>query len=514
MQNWARYIRISYDEQSTYSIDAQLKATEDYIRARGGQLVDTYIDDGRSARTDKRENFIRMRQDARKRKWDCLIVHKFDRFARNRTDSLAIKSLLRYDYNIKVFSVTEPSEDSDGPIGALIEGIMECVAEWYSRNLAEEVAKGRREKSTQGYHNCITPPFGYKKQGKLLVPEESEVEGVRLAFNYFVTGQYSYNDVARLLNEHGYKSKTGRVFTKDTVREILRNEIYIGRVRYQETRYNADGTRNFFAPVEWFDGQHEPLIDTELFERCQTARQGRAAHRQTRTRYNPYLLRGLVYCHRCCSNPPENADFPSWGKMFCQTRADTGRSYYRCAGRAAGFHCGQGGVNAQTIDEQVIAVLMQLRPPENWRTRIIGTMSEILGEKNLEQRLNEIRSTVERMDFRWDQGFITDKVDYLEKRLRLQQELEQLSPVQEELDIAADLLANFQSTWDACQGDIEKQHQLVKMIVERVYVEDDVVVAVTLKSDYHVVLGHKTNEPTYMEVDPYVHVWALRDLNP
>jgi DNA invertase Pin-like site-specific DNA recombinase len=77
-----------------------------------------------------------MRQDGRKGKFDALVVHKFDRFARNRTDALAIKSLLRYDYNIKVFSVTEPSEDSDGPIGALIEGTMESVAEWYSKNLA------------------------------------------------------------------------------------------------------------------------------------------------------------------------------------------------------------------------------------------------------------------------------------------------------------------------------------------------------------------------------------------
>ena len=118
------------------------------------------------------------------------------------------------------------------------------------------------------------------------------------------------------------------------------------------------------------------------------------------------------------------------------------------------------------------------------------------------------------MDFRWDSGFITDKADYLEKRLRLQHELEQLTPVQDELETAADLLENFSAYWDECQGDIEKQHELMKLILERVYVEDDMVVAITLKADYHIVLGHKTNEPTFMEVDPMVHVWAQRDLNP
>jgi hypothetical protein len=95
----------------------------------------------------------------------------------------------------------------------------------------------------------------------------------------------------------------------------------------------------------------------------------------------------------------------------------------------------------------------------------------------------------------------------------LQQELEQLTPVQDELDQAADLLANFQVHWDDCNGDVELQHRLVKLIIERVYVEDDSVVALTLKSDCHIVLGHKTNEPTEMEVDPHIHEWARRDLD-
>lgn len=157
---------------------------------------------------------------------------------------------------------------------------------------------------------------------------------------------------------------------------------------------------------------------------------------------------------------------------------------------------------------------MQLKPPEDWHTNIVATMGDLLGKQRLDQRLDEIRTTIERMDFRWDQGFIIDKAEYLEKRLKLQQELEQLSPAQDELELAADLLLNFKTHWDACEGNVERQHELVKLIVDRVYVEDDTVVALTLKADYHVVLGHKANEPTYMEVDPYICEWAQRDSNP
>jgi hypothetical protein len=93
------------------------------------------------------------------------------------------------------------------------------------------------------------------------------------------------------------------------------------------------------------------------------------------------------------------------------------------------------------------------------------------------------------MDFRWDQGFITDKNDYLEKRLKLQQELEGLSPVHEELDLAADILEYFNARLEAFGGDVGQQYGLVKLILE-------CVAAIALKSDYQIVLGYKTNGPT------------------
>jgi len=136
-------------------------------------------------------------------------------------------------------------------------------------------------------------------------------------------------------------------------------------------------------------------------------------------------------------------------------------------------------------------------------------MSEILGEQNLEGRLSEIRAAIERMDFRWDQGFITDKMDYIEKRVKLQQELEQLIPLPEDdLVRAADILENFEKYWNACNGDTEEQHRLIKLIVERVYVQDEAVVALTMKADYHVVLGHNGNEPTTISVDSSLYTFG------
>jgi hypothetical protein len=64
---------------------------------------------------------------------------------------------------------------------------------------------------------------------------------------------------------------------------------------------------------------------------------------------------------------------------------------------------------------------------------------------------------------------------------------------------------NFREHWEACADDTEAQHKLVKLIVKRVYVSGEEVVAMTLRSDYHIVLGHKLNGPTEVPVDPYVY---------
>lgn len=85
--------------------------------------------------------------------------------------------------------------------------------------------------------------------------------------------------------------------------------------------------------------------------------------------------------------------------------------------------------------------------------------------------------------------------------------MEKLTPLpQDDLERAADVLANFRTHWEACGSDVEAQHRLIKLIVERVYVRDEQVVAMTLRSDYHVVLGHNMNGSTEMEVDPYVYM--------
>ena len=97
------------------------------------------------------------------------------------------------------------------------------------------------------------------------------------------------------------------------------------------------------------------------------------------------------------------------------------------------------------------------------------------GEKEpeeIKERVAQIDEMIKRMDFRWDNGFIPDKDEYLRKRLGLQQELAQLKPLpMDELETAADILTNFEKHWAKAENDPTEQQRLMHLIFERIWIK-------------------------------------------
>ena len=505
---FAAYIRISSEDQvGNYSIDAQKRAIQAWVAARNDILIKTYTDEAYSGRSADRPAFKEMRRDAKRKIFDAIVVHKFDRFARNRTESLAIKSLLRHDYGIKIYSVSEPSEDANGAMGALIEGVMESIADWYSRNLSAETSKGKKERIQQGIHNNAAP-FGMKKDAsEILVPDPETVPGLILAFETYATGRFSFRETADILNEAGYLTTKGRPFSADTVRSMIANRTYLGQVKYRKYVRKAGGGRSYKEPAQWFEGKHDAVISEELFNQCREAANRRRIHRQAAAKYRPYLLRGLIYCHECCTR--DLGDIPayhSYGKMRSNSYGKYKHSYYRCMARNHGIKCTQKTVRVEKIDAQVVHIIKQLHVKTNWREKVAQTIRDLLGEKQVDQRLAEISKIIERMDTRWDHGFITDQQDYMMRRLELQQEMERLKPIPEtELEQALHLLTHFSQHWNKLEDQLEEQHELLKLIIKRVYVVEDSVVAITLRSNLHLELGGNEKGSIEISIDPFCH---------
>ena len=289
----ACYIRVSTEDQTEYSPDAQRKALESYARQHG-MTIDTshvYIDAGISGRKAVTRPAFMAMIGAAKRKpppFSVILVHKLDRFARNREDSIVYKSMLRRQCGVRVISVTEHLEDDR--MGLILEAMLEAMAEYYSINLGDEVRKGMAEKARRGELQT-SPPFGYRAEGNRLVPMPQEAETVRELFRRFLDGD-SIAALARWARERGVLSHRGNPLDSRGVRYILENPVYIGMLRWG----TGEGEKTLT------EGGHPPLIDEETFQRT------RALLEAHRNRYGKHArpagerrhwLSGLVKCAAC-----------------------------------------------------------------------------------------------------------------------------------------------------------------------------------------------------------------------
>ena len=185
-QQAACYIRVSTEEQTEYSPEAQRRALEGYARQHGYSIdpAHVYVDAGISGRrAETRPAFMAMIAAAKGKPppFTAILVHKFDRFARNREDSIVYKSLLRRQCGVQVISITEHLEDDR--MGLILEAMLEAMAEYYSINLADEVRKGMVEKARRGELQTA-PPFGYRVEGHTLVPVEEEARVVQALYRW------------------------------------------------------------------------------------------------------------------------------------------------------------------------------------------------------------------------------------------------------------------------------------------------------------------------------------------
>lgn len=288
----ACYIRVSTEDQTEYSPDAQKRALENYAQQHGMSLspANVYVDAGISGRRAvTRPAFMEMIAAAKRKPppFSVILVHKFDRFARSREDSIVYKSMLRRQCGVQVISITEQLEDDR--MGLILEAMLEAMAEYYSINLGEEVRKGMTEKARRGGLQTA-PPFGYRVSDNNLTPVPAEARIVADLFRRYLAGE-SMAAMARWARVSGVLSHRGNPLDSRGIRYILGNPAYIGKLRW------SSGEESVVA-----DSGHPPLIEEEVFWsvqdrlREQTARHGRHAQPGGARRH---WLAGLVRCAAC-----------------------------------------------------------------------------------------------------------------------------------------------------------------------------------------------------------------------
>ena len=339
------YLRVSSAGQTKraessegYSITAQREACLRRAAELEAEVAGEYVDAAESARSADRPQLQRMLADlaAADGRVAYVIVHKVDRLARSRADDVLLTLKIR-EAGARLVSVTESIDET--PTGLLLHGIMASVAEFYSRNLATEIDKGRLQKAKLG-GTPSRAPLGYLNfrewvEGRdirsvKIDPERGE--HMRWAFAAYATGEWSIRDLAEELHERGLRSRptptrpAGKV-RRSVLAELLHNPYYVGVVRFKGAEY---------------EGHHPKLIAPELFERCQEVSEARQLSGEKR-RLHEHYLKGTLHCVHC-------------HRRLLYTKAK-GRGgvywYFMCAGRHQGSKCPQPYIPADAAEAAV-----------------------------------------------------------------------------------------------------------------------------------------------------------------
>jgi hypothetical protein len=274
------------------------------------------------------------------------------------------RALLR-QYGVKVFSVSEPY-DEDTPHGFLSNGILQLISQFYNMNLANEVKKGMVQNAKQGYHNGGIPPYGYitakirnekNNEKSIWIPgRDEDVKTIQRIFDMYVYQNYGVKRIVNFLNTEGVPSPNGGLWSKSTVISILRNDTYIG-VRTWNRRASSQSKEKYKPESEWIikANAHQPLVSRDVFylvkERAKERCPGSSTY-WTPKGPSPFILRGLLKCHKCGANMVTGRNsLKSRGysmTYFCGT--------YDRKGRGA---CERNSVSKQKLENAVVNTLIR-----------------------------------------------------------------------------------------------------------------------------------------------------------
>ena len=378
MKRAVAYARFSSDLQREESIEAQTRAIQKYCDDNGFVLLTVFADRGISGTSDKRPEFQKMISTATKGDVDAVIVHKLDRFARNRYDSAFYKNILKKN-NVKLISVLENLQDS--PESVILESVIEGMNEYYSLNLSREVRKGLQENALECKVTGGPPALGYSvdRNTQKYIINEYEAEAVRLIFRMYLEG-YSYTEIIDILNNKGYRTRRGIPFAKNSLYAILRNERYTGVYIYVKDstknpkgKYVRHGEYDPDAVIR-IPGGIPAIISEDDFHRVQAKMKERQHKAAKFSAKQEYLLSGKIYCGECGSPYAGNSRKPRPDHPLYIS--------YKCTRRnQRDTKCNNPEINRDKLERLVLERLSEVLFNPDVIPRLVEQYNEYIAEK-------------------------------------------------------------------------------------------------------------------------------------
>ena len=320
----AIYTRKSTDEgleQSFNSLDAQREACAAYVMSQTHEgweaVAERYDDGGWSGGNMERPALRQLLDDVKAGKIDIIVVYKVDRLTRSLADFAKIVEILD-GHGASFVSVTQAFNTTNS-MGRLTLNVLLSFAQFEREVTAERIRDKVAASKAKGMWMGGPIPIGYALSGRKLVPDPQEAATVKLIFERYVELR-SIGALVDNLHDRGILTKTrthrdgmtvgGIPFTKGPLAALLQNPIYIGKVRHRDQIY---------------DGQHEAIIDPDLFAKVQAIlKSNRQDRRLGRNAKSPSLLTSMLFDPDGRLMSPSHANKGSRRYRYYQTRLGPG----------------------------------------------------------------------------------------------------------------------------------------------------------------------------------------------
>lgn len=448
----ACYVRVSTENQlENYSIPEQTERLKAYCQAKGWKIYKVYPDAGYSGGNTDRPALQQMLEDIQSGIIDMVAVYKLDRLSRSQKDTLTLIEDEFITHNVEFVSMSE-NFDTSTPFGRAMIGILSVFAQLEKDQITERFTMGRIGRSKAGYyHGGSTHPFGYDYIGGKLIINEYDAAQVREVYNRFLNGQ-SINSIYADMHK-----KYGGWRSAPHTLNVLRNTVYIGKVKFRGVEY---------------DGIHEPIIDTKIFNQVQellnsSKREGRKTAAQKTPFRAGYLLSSLVNCARCEARYSANH-----GYYKCYSRAKSDKKYITDP------NCKNDNYEIEKLDNLIINEIKKLQFDDDYFNKSVKQSDNSAEIKRLQNRIADIDKQINRLLDLYQIGSLP--LDGISARTKdLQNKKKVVEDEITKIDVKdknTDKIKEFKSALSCVDnvfkiGNLEEKRLLVSTLIEGIYID-------------------------------------------
>lgn len=422
-----------------YSIDAQKELLVNFAKSKEYSSYKFYIDGGYSGKDLNRPAIQELMKDVENHEIDTVIVFKLDRISRSQRDTLYLIEEIFNKYNVGFISVRE-NFDTTSPFGKAMIGILSVFAQLERETILERTRLGLRKRAEAGLWRGggkIPFPYDYNEKQGILIPNPEKVKLLNKMITLYLGGS-SFLQISNIVG-----------MDESMVEKRILSRTNLGIIPYKG---------------EEFEGQHEPVVSEEIYNRIIKMNKLRSKSRTARH----YLLSGKIYCGKCGAK----YRYQKWGKRlicYCYSQQKSRPKFIKDP------NCKNKRYDSFEIEDAVLENIFAMSLDEKMFEENILTLNVNTVEE-LENRINKLSNQIENLLNYISLGIViketSNKINVLEEeRKKLKEQLKDEKEAQSQIETTKSIIKNLREVWNYMT--FNEQRLIIEHLVEKIVIDDN-----------------------------------------